>query len=73
MDVGGEESPKVTSPVRCQEPRCSERNRLANSFGFPKGQSAVDGVDGVGSLWFTQIVGKSPNEVASLLAEFVGS
>ena len=73
VGVGGEESPKVTSPIWCQEPRCTDRSRFSNSFGFPKRQSTVDGVDGIGSLWFTQIVGKSSSEITSLLAKFVRS
>ena len=70
---GGEKLSKMTGPIGCKKPRCSKRYRFANSFGFPKGQSAIDGVDSVGSLRFSQVVGESSNEVASLLANFIGS
>ena len=37
------------------------------------GESSVDGVDCIRSLWFSKVVCKSAKEVASLLAEFVGA
>ena len=73
VDVGGEELSKVTGPIRSQEPWCPKRYGFTDPLGFPKFQGTVDGVDGVGSLGFSKIVGKPPNEVASLLTNFIGA
>jgi len=63
----------MTSPICSQEPGCSKRNGFADSFGFPKGQGSIDGIDGIRTLRFSKVVGKSSNEVASLLADLVGA
>ena len=73
MDVGGKELSEVACPVRSQKPSCSKRNRFSDPFCFPKFQGTVDGVDGIGSLRFSKVVGKTSNEVASLYANFVGT
>lgn len=73
VDVGGEKLSKVACPIRSQEPWCPKRYGFADPFCFPKFQSPVDGVDGIGSLKFSKVVGKSSNEVASLLTHFIGA
>ena len=73
VDVGGEKLSKMTGPVCSQEPGCSKRYGFADSFGFPKFQGPIDGVDGIGTLGFSKVVGKSSNEVASLLANLIGA
>lgn len=55
--MGCERFAEISSPRRCQEPRCSKRSRFADRLGFPKIQGSVDGVDGVGTLRFTKVVG----------------
>ena len=72
MNVSSEKLPKVTSPMWGQKPGCSKRHWFAHTFGFPKGQGPVNGVGGVGSLRFSKVVGKSSNEITSLLANFIG-
>ena len=68
----GEELAKIARPVGCQKPRCSKRSGFSNWFGFPKLQGPVDGIDGIGSLGFSKIVGKTSDKVASLGTNFVG-
>ena len=65
VDVGGEQLAEITSPVGGQQPGCSKRNGFSYSFGFPKGQSSVDGIDRVRTLRFSKVVGKASNEIAS--------
>ena len=72
MDVGGEKFAEITSPVGGQQPGCSKRNGFSYSFGFPKSQSSVDGIDRVRTLRFSKVVGKASNEIASLGASFIG-
>ena len=72
MDVGGEQFAELASPVGGQQPGCSKRNGFSYSFGFPKGQSSVDGIDRVRTLRFSKVVGKASNEIASLGASFIG-
>ena len=73
VDMSGEQLSKVTSPIAGQQPGCTKRNRFSNSFGFPKGQSSVNGVDGIRPLRFSKVVGEASNEVASLGANFIGA
>ena len=73
VDMSSEQLSKVTSPIGGQQPGCTKRNRFANSFGFPKGQRTVNGVDGIRPLRFSKVVSKATNEVASLGASFIGT
>ena len=73
VDVGGEKLSKLTSPICSQQPGCSKRNGFAHSFGFPEGQCPVNGVDGVRTLRFSQVVGEASNEVASMWTNLVGA
>ena len=73
MDVSGEQLSEITSPIGGQQPGCSKRNRFSYSFGFPKGQSSVDGIDCIRTLRFSKVVGKASNEIAFLGASFIGS
>ena len=71
--MSGEELSKVSSPVCSKKPWCSKGHRFANTFGFPEFQGPVDGVDGIGSLGFSKVVGESTDKIASLLANFIGT
>ena len=71
--MGGKKLSEMASPICSGEPGCLKWYGFTDPLGFPKFQGPVDGVDGVGSLRFSKAVGESSNEVASLMANFIGA
>ena len=49
--------------------------RGAGTYGFcfPKFEGSVDGIDGIGTLRFSKVVGKATDEIATLRSNFVGA
>ena len=68
-----EETSKLFGPVWGQKPRSSKRYRSSDSLRSPKGEGSINSVDGIRSLWFAEVVGKSAYEVTTLCSKFVGT